>query len=114
MAPRPRPRSSSAALQYLRVEGATHSLLIEAPGGDLVAPLIVTEIEGTELRDAVSPYGYPGIVPRGPTPEDRAAGHEIDWSATGLVSAFVRGTATRAARAPGHRARTASALGPGA
>jgi hypothetical protein len=81
---------------YLRAEGATHSLVIRLSGDarDLVAPLIVREIEGSDLRDAVSPYGYPGVVPReepeSPEPLDPAS---IDWSATGLVSAFVRATA---------------------
>jgi Acetyltransferase (GNAT) domain len=69
-----------------------------------VAPLIVREIDGADGRDAVSPYGYPGIVPgrrRGLSPlsPGRRRGlsplspDEVDWSATGLVSIFVRGTA---------------------
>jgi Acetyltransferase (GNAT) domain len=81
--------------EYLRAEGATHSLLIDAPGGGLVAPLIVREIEGSELRDAVSPYGYPGIVARSAgDPPAALTADDLDWSATGLVSVFVRGTAT--------------------
>jgi hypothetical protein len=77
--------------EFLAAEGASHTLLIEAQGAELVAPLVVREIEGTEMRDAVSPYGYPGIGVRLPAgsaePIDPAA---IDWSATGLVSVFVR------------------------
>ena len=80
--------------EYLRAEGVTHSLVVEAPGGELVAPLIVREVEGAGLRDAVSPYGYPGIVPRGGgDPGGTLAHDDVDWSATGLVSAFVRATA---------------------
>ncbi len=71
---------------FLGAEGATHTLRIETDEGELVAPLIVREIEGTGERDAISPYGYPGLV--GPIEGlDPAA---IDFAATGLVSAFVR------------------------
>jgi hypothetical protein len=93
---------------FLDAEGVTHTLRIETGEGDLIAPLIVRAIEGTEQRDAVSPYGYPGVVggsrggtrrsnsgeaPAGtpPAPADLAPG-SIDWSATGLVSVFVRHT----------------------
>ena len=72
--------------QFLEAEGATHTLRVEAESGELVAPLIVREIDGTGERDAVSPYGYPGLVGsiEGLDPAS------IDWSATGLVSVFVR------------------------
>jgi hypothetical protein len=54
----------------------------------------VREIGDDESRDAVSPYGYPGIVPRPPAEIAEAlAPEEVDWSRTGLVSAFVRGLA---------------------
>jgi len=76
---------------FLDAEGATHTLRIEANGTELLAPLLVREIPGTPHRDAVSPYGYPGFaIPEsalGFAPLDPAA---IDWSATGLVSVFVR------------------------
>jgi hypothetical protein len=73
---------------FLDAEEATHTLRIEADEGNLVAPLIVREIEGTGERDAISPYGYPGLV--GPVEDlDPAA---IDFSATGLVSVFLRHT----------------------
>ena len=96
--------------QFLAAEGVTHTLRIESEEGVLVAPLIVREIEGTGERDAVSPYGYPGLVwgeRRGrllpdplaslapsvrtetPAPLDPAA---IDFSGTGLVSVFIRHT----------------------
>jgi Acetyltransferase (GNAT) domain len=93
---------------FLDAEGATHSLRIHAEGLELLAPLIVREIEGTGERDAISPYGYPGLVERGrggawrsnsgealpgnpPTPPALSA-ESIDFSATGLVSAFIRHT----------------------
>jgi Acetyltransferase (GNAT) domain len=88
---------------FLDAEGATHTLRIETESGDLLAPLIVREIPGTEARDAISPYGYPGLVSAGrgrllsriarqrstTPPLDPA---EIDFSATGLVSIFLRHT----------------------
>jgi len=93
---------------FLDAEGVTHTLRIETDESELLVPLIVREIEGTEERDAVSPYGYPGLVegsrgdtrrsnsgeaPPGipPTPASLNPG-SIDWSATGLVSVFVRHT----------------------
>ncbi len=120
---------------FLAAEGATHTLRIEveaAPSAEratsaepeaaatveaapsagpapavLVAPLIVREIPGSDRRDAISPYGYPGLVP---SPPDRGSHFslyggkstatrggggglepgEVDWSATGLVSVFLR------------------------
>jgi len=72
--------------EFLDAEGATHTLRIEAEDGDLVAPLIVREIEGSGERDAISPYGYPGLVGSIEGLDPTA----IDFSATGLVSAFIR------------------------
>ncbi|HEX8752334.1 MAG TPA: GNAT family N-acetyltransferase [Solirubrobacterales bacterium] len=89
---------------FLDAEGATHTLRIQGEGVELVAPLLVREITGArDARDAVSPYGYPGLVPadsRGShlsssggkssaTPLDPA---NIDFSRTGLVSVFLRHT----------------------
>jgi hypothetical protein len=74
---------------FLDAEGTTHTLRIAGDGIDLVAPLIVRAIPDTSCaRDAVSPYGYPGLVGEG-GPLDPAA---IDFSATGLVSVFLRHT----------------------
>lgn len=84
---------------FLEAEGVTHTLRIETDEGELVAPLIVREIPGSDQRDAVSPYGYPGLVAADPERSssripgttalevDPAA---IDWSGTGLVSVFIR------------------------
>ncbi|MEZ5076486.1 MAG: GNAT family N-acetyltransferase [Solirubrobacterales bacterium] len=95
---------------YLDAEGATHTLRIEAEDGTaLLAPLIVREVPGAAgARDAISPYGYPGLVPASPdrgsdlgpsgsqitTTRDGSAldPAAVDFSATGLVSAFVRHT----------------------
>jgi hypothetical protein len=75
---------------FLDAEGVTHTLRIApAAGGELLAPLVVRQIGDGPERDAVSPYGYPGLVPTeaGGGPLDPAA---IDFSATGLVSVFLR------------------------
>jgi Acetyltransferase (GNAT) domain len=79
---------------FLDAEGVTHSLCIKTDASELLAPLIVRTIgTGPEL-DAISPYGYPGFVVFGkaalpPAPLDPAM---IDFSATGLVTAFIRHT----------------------
>jgi hypothetical protein len=83
---------------FLDAEGVTHTLRIEAEGGDLMAPLIVRGIPGTDERDAISPYGYPGIAAAsdfvgaiGHTKSDAAIDPDaVDFSATGLVSLFIR------------------------
>ncbi|HEX6152272.1 MAG TPA: GNAT family N-acetyltransferase, partial [Solirubrobacterales bacterium] len=91
---------------FLDAEGVTHTLRIEGDQGELLAPLIVRDIPGTAERDAVSPYGYPGLVEGGLGHARRSNSGEapasmpeaptvvvpdsIDWSATGLVSVFVR------------------------
>ncbi|HET6997112.1 MAG TPA: GNAT family N-acetyltransferase [Solirubrobacterales bacterium] len=90
---------------FLAAEGVTHTLRIESESGELLAPLLVREIPGTDERDAVSPYGYPGLagstgharrslpavaptgMPRTPPTLDPSA---IDFSPTGLVSIFIR------------------------
>jgi Acetyltransferase (GNAT) domain len=73
---------------FLEAEGATHTLRIETDDAELLAPLIVRQIgDGPDL-DAVSPYGYPGFSVNGQVGEVDPA--EIDFSRTGLVSAFIR------------------------
>ena len=76
--------------EFYEAEGVTHSLVIASAERRLAAPLLVREIPGSEgpLRDAISPYGYPGLDDQaGADPIDPAA---IEWSQTGLVSAFIR------------------------
>ena len=69
---------------FLRAEGTTHSLIVEAPS-ELALPVVVRDIPGGGL-DAISPYGYPGARSAGPAADPR----EVDWRTTGLVSLFVR------------------------
>jgi Acetyltransferase (GNAT) domain len=83
---------------FLDAEVATHTLRIEAGDTELLAPLIVREIPAGGL-DAISPYGYPGVVsasdidpPLVWSISDALDPARVDWSATGLVSLFIRHT----------------------
>lgn len=73
--------------EFMAAEGVTHTLRISAEEGEMLAPLVVREIAAAELRDATSPYGYPGLAA---PPGARLDPERIDWSETGLVSLFVR------------------------
>jgi hypothetical protein len=89
---------------FLDAEDVTHTLRIATAAGDLLAPLIVREIPpptgrnadselafrpvGRQL-DAISPYGYPGVAAHAGARVDPAS---VDFSSTGLVTAFVRHT----------------------
>ena len=91
---------------FLDAEAATHTLRIDTDDAEFVAPLVVRAIPGTDERDAVSPYGYPGLIvgdrgdpvrtlsrrrPVGVTPVPPTLNpKEIDFSGTGLVSIFLR------------------------
>jgi hypothetical protein len=86
---------------FLDAEGVTHTLRIEAGGAELLAPLIVREIGDGPERDAISPYGYPGIATSfaaanidptrvGSMLAAAVGPAEIDFSATGLVTVFLR------------------------
>jgi hypothetical protein len=80
---------------FLDAEGVTHTLRIGAGDEELVAPLIVREIEGGPELDATSPYGYPGLARRAGPAEQRANPLDpaaIELSATGLVAVFIRHT----------------------
>jgi hypothetical protein len=91
---------------FLDAEGVTHTLRIASEEDELLAPLLVREIGGSGARDAISPYGYPGLIvgsrgdsvrtlsrrrpvglPPRPPPRHPA---EIDFAATDLVSIFIR------------------------
>ena len=72
---------------FLDAEGATHTLRIEAGEGELLAPIVVRDVPGGGARDAISPYGYPGLAGAVAEPVDPAS---VDFSATGLVSVFLR------------------------
>lgn len=60
----------------------------------LLMPLIVRGIPGSDLRDALSPYGYPGPVSDAPADTgfwERACAAMIETlRAEGIVSAFIR------------------------
>jgi hypothetical protein len=71
---------------FYAAEGVTHSLVVEGDSGRAALPLVVRSIPGSELRDGISPYGYPGGERHGEAPDASV----IDWRDTGLVSAFVR------------------------
>lgn len=73
--------------EFFSAEEVTHTLLVEAGDSSVALPLKVREVPGGEgMVDASSPYSYPGARVEGP-PLDPAA---VDFSATGLVSIFVR------------------------
>ena len=73
---------------FLDAEGVTHTLRIAADDGELLTPVTVREIQPAATRiDAISPYGYPGLAAPLGVSVDPAA---IDFSATGLVTAFLR------------------------
>jgi len=88
--------------EFLDAEGATHTLRVVDAEGELLAPLIVRQIGDGPERDAISPYGYPGFTHRvrsnprvTPVSADSTVEEEldpaaIDFSATGLVSVFLR------------------------
>jgi hypothetical protein len=73
--------------EFMAAEGVTHTLRISAGASELLAPLLVDEIEGADGLDAASPYGYPGIAGEAAAQLDP---QQVDWSATGLVSIFLR------------------------
>jgi hypothetical protein len=88
------------SLPFLEAEGVTHTLRIEDGDIELLAPLIVREVDGGPERDAISPYGYPGISHAsevdppgvGSKSAARLDPAEVDFSGTGLVSIFLRHT----------------------
>lgn len=83
---------------FFDAEGVTHTLGIVGDDCELLAPLIVREIDGGPERDGVSPYGYPGLVRAsdihhtggGSMSDARLDPALVDFSDTGLVSVFVR------------------------
>jgi hypothetical protein len=89
---------------FLDAEGATHTLRIVSGETELLAPLLVRPIGDGPERDAISPYGYPGLAPsrrvcvssRHAEQDTNSAGGigidpaEIDFGPTGLVSLFLR------------------------
>jgi len=74
--------------EFLAAEGTTHTLRIGDGDRTALVPLIVRDVPGAELRDAISPYGYPGASMAGDGPAPSAA--HVDWGASGLISVFGR------------------------
>jgi hypothetical protein len=75
---------------FYDAEGVSHSLIVGGDSDDeLALPLLVHDIGDSGQLDAITPYGYPGAAVRvdRSSPPDPAA---LDWSATGLVTVFVR------------------------
>jgi hypothetical protein len=72
---------------FIAAEGATHTLRVSDGDREMLAPLIVREVPGAGVRDAASPYGYPGFEAPPAMVLDPG---RVDWAATGLVSIFVR------------------------
>jgi len=71
--------------EFAAAEGVTHTL----EAGPVRLPVIAREIPGSGgLHDATSPYGYPGGTLTEAEPPPAPA--DVDWSAAGLVSLFVR------------------------
>jgi hypothetical protein len=87
---------------FFDAEGVTDTLRIEAGETELLAPLIVRDVpDSGGLRDASSPYGYPGfsIVDRevdhsmvGSIERSAVDPDSIDFSSTDLVALFIRHT----------------------
>ena len=80
---------------FLEAEGVTHTLRITDGSRELLAPLIVREIGAGPERDAISPYGYPGVSDidhtQGGSKSDAFLDPAtIDFVPTGLVSIFLR------------------------
>jgi hypothetical protein len=89
---------------FLDAEGVTHTLRVDAGDTSIAAPVIVRAIPGSDRRDAISPYGYPGATVSG---DDRADPAGVDWSPTGLVSVFLRDRAGGESCFPGATERSA-------
>jgi hypothetical protein len=73
--------------EFLEAEGTTHTLLLEHGASTAALPLIVRDVpDSGGMRDASSPYSYPGARTSGP-PLDAGA---LPLAEGGLVSIFVR------------------------
>ena len=72
---------------FCAAEGVTHSLVLSDAGWSETLPVLVRKIPGSDRMDAISPYGYPGAHD---PPDSAPPGDQVDWSATGLISLFVR------------------------
>lgn len=76
-----------SSCHYYEASGVSDTLRIETDQGELLAPLVTSLIGEGPARDAVSPYGFAGFSG---DPGIEIHPSEIDFSPTGLVSAFIR------------------------
>ncbi|MEU4216113.1 GNAT family N-acetyltransferase [Actinoplanes sp. NPDC026623] len=84
--------------EYVRMDaglsgGAPAALRYDEAGHVLLLPLVLRAVPDTDLRDAISPYGYPGPVGDTADPAlwSRAAAAMAETlGARGIVTAFVR------------------------
>ena len=74
---------------FYDAEDVSHTVRVESDDASIALPVLVRQIDGSGLADAVSPYGYPGAEVLGwaDAPPDPAS---IDWTGIGLVSIFIR------------------------
>lgn len=74
--------------------GDGRALYVEAGEASLLLPLIIRDIPGSDRRDAISPYGYPGPLVSGTNdPEFLSTAMAVGLTAlreSGIVSLFVR------------------------
>ena len=75
---------------FYDAEGVTHTIRIAGDSAEAAVPVLVRGIEGTDLRDATTPYGYPGAAVRGGDGAGAMDLGAVDWSGAGIVSVFVR------------------------
>jgi hypothetical protein len=84
--------SGYASLEAERCGGTATAFRYADGDGVLLLPLILRDVPGTDLRDAVSPYGYPGPLGGGDAAFwERACRAMVDLlGEQGVVTAFVR------------------------
>ena len=75
---------------FLDAENVSHTILIESSEDRVMIPVLVRATPTGAHLDAISPYGYPGAARATASESPRIDPARVDWSATGLVSAFVR------------------------
>ncbi|MFI7541879.1 GNAT family N-acetyltransferase [Actinoplanes sp. NPDC049599] len=82
---------------YVRIDaglsgGTPAAFRYEHAGHVLLLPLVLRPVPDTDLRDAISPYGYPGPVSDGGPEFWARAGHALTelLGTRGIITAFVR------------------------
>lgn len=69
--------------------GGRPAALVRSDENPVLVPLVMRGIPGTDLSDAISPYGYPGPLVQSDPAEDEDILEPL--RSLGVVSAFVRG-----------------------